>query len=119
MDPEKKDAILKWQPPLTSAKQVRQFMGLVSYYRNFIPQLSTISEPLTRLTRKRVRLEWGWEAENAMKEIQTALTHAHTLTVWNEQANTRVTTDASDVGMGAILEQQRNGDAWKVVAAWS
>ena len=119
MDPEKRDAILKWQPPLISAKQVRQFMGLVSYYRNFIPQLSTMAEPLTRLTRKRVRLEWGWEAENAMIAIQTALKKAHTLCVWNDAASTRVTTDASDVGMGAILEQQVEEEEWKTVAAWS
>ena len=110
MDPQKKDAILKWQLPLTSAKQVRQFMGLVSYYRNFIPFLSTLSEPLTRLTRKRVHLEWGWEAENTMTAIQNAIKQAQTLTVWNESAKTRVTTDASDVGMGAILEQQAPND---------
>ena len=59
MEEGKKNAILGWKPSLETAKQVRQFMGMVSYYRNFIPQLATIAEPLTRLTRKRTRLEWG------------------------------------------------------------
>ena len=79
-------------------------MRMVSYYRSFIPQLATIAEPLTRLTRKRTRLEWGWEAENAMEEIKQAVMKAQALTVWHDTSPTRVTTDASDVGMGAILK---------------
>ena len=54
MEETKRNAILGWTSPLETAKQVRQFMGMVSYYRNFIPHLATIAEPLTRLTRKRV-----------------------------------------------------------------
>ena len=57
MEDSKKEAIAKWKPPLTSAKEVRRFMGMVSYYRNFVPQLVTIAEPLIRLTRKRVHME--------------------------------------------------------------
>ena len=38
MEPNKKDAILMWKSPLTTPKQVRQFLGLVSYYRSFIPR---------------------------------------------------------------------------------
>ena len=70
MEATKRNAIIEWKPPLVTAKQVRQFMGMVSYYRNFIPRLATIAEPLTRLTRKRARLEWGWEAEEAMEKIK-------------------------------------------------
>ena len=79
-------------------------MGKVSYYRNFIPHLATIAEPLTRLTRKRTRLEWGREAENAMEKIKQAVMKAQALTEWHDTLPTQVTTDASDVGMGAILE---------------
>ena len=59
MEDGKKEAITKWESLLTSAKEVRRFMGMVSYYRNFVPQLATIAEPLTRLTRKRTHMEWG------------------------------------------------------------
>ena len=84
MEEAKRNAILGWKPPLETAKQVRQFMGMVSYYRNFIPHLATIAEPLTRLTRKKTRLEWGWEAEDAMEKIKKAVMQAHALTVWHE-----------------------------------
>ena len=62
--------------------------------------MATLAEPLTRLTRKRTRLEWGWEAEEAMENIKKAVVHAQSLTVWSENRLTRVTTDASDVGNG-------------------
>ena len=119
MEDAKKTAIAKWESPLTSAKEVRRFMGMVSYYRNFVPQLATIAEPLTRLTRKRVHMEWGWEAQQAMEAVKTAIATAHTLTVWCPQRETRVTTDASDVGMGAIIEQKHDGDQWRIVTSWS
>ena len=51
-------------------------MGMVPYYRNFIPRLVTIAEPLTHLTRKRARLEWSWEAEEAMEKIKKAVMQA-------------------------------------------
>ena len=76
MEPGKKQAITKWVSPLISAKQVRQFMGMVSYYRNFVPNLATLAEPLTRLTRKRIRVEWGWEAQEAMEKLQDAISSA-------------------------------------------
>ena len=119
MDTSKKQAILRWESPLTSAKEVRQFMGIVSYYRNFIPRLSTLAEPLTRMTRKRIRLEWGWEAQQAMEDIKSAIVEAQSLTVWDPQLATRVTTDASTVGMGAILEQLHDVNEWRITSSWS
>ena len=48
---------------------------MVSYYRNFVPQLATIAEPLTRLTRKRTHMEWGWEAQQAMEAVKSAISN--------------------------------------------
>lgn len=50
-DPDKIKAIAEWVAP-TSQKGVRSFLGFVNYYRMFIPQLSTLSTPLTTLTGK-------------------------------------------------------------------
>ena len=76
METSKKKAILQWTSPLTSAREVRQFMRIVSYYRNFVPHLATIAEPLTRLTRKRIRIEWGYEAQEAMEALKQAILYA-------------------------------------------
>ena len=117
MASDKKAAILKWESPLTTFKQVRQFMGLTSYYRNFIPHFATIAEPLTRLTCKRTRMEWEYEAQCAMDELKAAVGEAIALTVWNLNHPTRIATDASEVGLGAILEQHDGGGEWKTVTA--
>ena len=106
METSKKQAILRWTSPLTSAREVRQFMGMVSYYRNFVPRLATIAEPLTRLIRKRTRMEWGYEAQQSMEALKDAIINAQSLSVWDRTLPTRASTDASDVGMGAIIEQK-------------
>ena len=118
METSKRKAILQWTSPLTSAREVRQFMGIVSYYRNFVPHLATIAEPLTRLTRKRIRIEWGYEAQEAMEALKRAILNAQTLSVWDNSLPTRVSTDASDVGMGAIIEQKHE-TGWKITSSWS
>ena len=120
MDEGKRAAIARWKSPLSDAKQVRQFVGLASYYRTFIPRFSTIMEPLTTLTRKRSKFTWTWEAEDAMKHIQELMEQVSICWVWDEGRQTRVVTDASGVGIGAILEQWNDKqDAWVMVAAWS
>ena len=58
MDPAKVEAIKEWNAP-TTASEIRQFLGLVGYYRRFIEGFSTIAKPLTRLTQKSVKYEWG------------------------------------------------------------
>ena len=54
-----------------------------------------------------------------MEAVKTAIATAHTLTVWCPQRDTRATTDASDVGMGAIVEQKHDDEQWKIVSSWS
>ena len=108
METSKKQAILRWTSPLTSAREVQQFMGIVSYYRNFVPRLATIAEPLTRLTRKRTCVEWGYEAQQSIEALKDAIINAQLLSVWDGTLPTRVSTDASDVGMSAIIEQKHH-----------
>ena len=49
--PEKLDSIQKMLPPKTP-KEVKQFLGLIGYYRKFVPRLSDLAQPLNALTRK-------------------------------------------------------------------
>ena len=51
MDPQKVEAILNWEPPM-SVTEIRSFLGLARYYRKFVEGFSKIAAPLTRLTRK-------------------------------------------------------------------
>ncbi|GKA20709.1 putative reverse transcriptase domain-containing protein [Tanacetum coccineum] len=64
VDPAKIEAIKSWAAP-TTPTEVRQFRGLAGYYRRFIEGFSLISKPLTKLTQKNKKYEWGNEEEEA------------------------------------------------------
>ena len=56
--PEKLEAVEDMPPPKTP-KEVRQFLGLVGYYRKFVPKFADIARPLTNLTKQDVKFEWS------------------------------------------------------------
>ncbi|KAJ9563825.1 hypothetical protein OSB04_008985 [Centaurea solstitialis] len=58
VDPAKIEAIAKWETPKTPT-EIRQFLGLAGYYRRFIEGLSRIAQPLTMLTQKDKKFDWG------------------------------------------------------------
>ncbi|GKF02578.1 putative reverse transcriptase domain-containing protein [Tanacetum coccineum] len=60
VDPTKIEAIKSWAA-LTTPTEVRQFLGLVGYYSKFNEGFSLISKPLTKLTQKNKKYEWGKE----------------------------------------------------------
>jgi hypothetical protein len=54
MNPQKVEAVVRWERPTTVTK-IRSFLGLAGYYRRFIEGFSMIATPLTQLTRKNIR----------------------------------------------------------------
>ena len=120
VEPEKVAALERWKRPLTTVRQVRQFLGLASYYRMFVPNFASIVAPLSHMTRKDARVVWSAEAQEAIDKVVGALQQAPALHVWNSARKARVTTDASLVGVGALLEQLNETDSqWYPVAYWS
>ena len=64
VDPEKVEAIMSWERP-KSVFEIRNFLGLVGYYRRFIEDFSRLAVPMTRLTWKEVKFEWSDLCEKA------------------------------------------------------
>ena len=118
MELEKVQKICGWEPPLRSAKDVRKFWGLVSWCGAYFPHLASIAAPLTSLSSGRRKFIWTTEAEEAMHLIQQKCMEATVLMPWSDERETRITTDASDVGLGAVLEQKVD-DAWRPIEFWS
>ncbi|GJU56718.1 putative reverse transcriptase domain-containing protein [Tanacetum coccineum] len=58
VDPAKIESIKDWASP-KSPMEIRQFIGLAGYYRRFIKGFSKISKPMTKLTQKKVKFDWG------------------------------------------------------------
>ncbi|XP_029169373.1 uncharacterized protein LOC114939266 [Nylanderia fulva] len=81
-----------------------------SWYRRFIPQFATLSEPITRLLKKGRRWEWGDDQDRAFQEIRDHLVTAPTLACPNFEIPFVLQTDASSVGLGAVLTQTIDGE---------
>ena len=58
VDPQKIEAMVNWKPP-KNVSEVRRFLGLARYYREFVEGFSRIAAPLTKLIRKDVKYDWG------------------------------------------------------------
>ena len=97
-------AILDWPRPQT-VHDIRSFLGLASYYRKFIRGFSQIAKPLTDLTREKKTWCWGDAEGNSFTALKVAMATAPVLRLPDFEKQFVVTTDASDVAVGAILEQ--------------
>lgn len=104
------EKITKAPAPKTK-KQVRAFLGLTGYYRNFIPNYATIAAPLTDLTRKGTPdvVPWGEMQQRAFVLLKAALASSPILQLPDLEKEYTLRTDASDTGLGAILMQDTGG----------
>ena len=80
VDPKKVEAVMSWERP-KSVFEIRSFLGLAGYYRQFIEDFSQLAAPITRLTRKGVNFEWDDMCEKAFQELKMRLTSALILIV--------------------------------------
>ncbi|GKB61884.1 putative reverse transcriptase domain-containing protein [Tanacetum coccineum] len=75
VDPAKIESIKDWASP-KSPMEIRQFLGLAGYYRRFIEGFSKITKPMTKLTQKKVKFEWGDKQEAAFQLLKQKLCSA-------------------------------------------
>ena len=75
MDLAKVLAVLEWPIP-TTVKEVQSFLGFANFYRKFINHYSSLTSPLTSLTRKAVKFSWSPEADAAFRALQQTFTTA-------------------------------------------
>ncbi|XP_078236027.1 uncharacterized protein LOC144584230 [Pogona vitticeps] len=106
------EAVRDWPRPNTK-KKVKSFLGLVGYYRKFIPRFSEIAAPLTDLTRKKAddRIPWTSDCEEAFQRLKQALINYPVLRAPDFDREFIIYTDASNSGVGAVLcQEDENGD---------
>ena len=104
MDPAKLSTILEWPVP-KSIKDVQSFLGFANFYRKFILHYSSLTTPLTTLTRKAVKFTWSAEAEAAFRQLQSSFTSAPILQHFQPELPLTIEADASDFALGCILSQ--------------
>lgn len=109
-DDRKIQSVINWPTPKT-VKQVQKFIGLVMYYKKFIPGYMKIAEPLYELTRKNKTYRWTETQENAFKMLKEKLTTPPVLAIPDPDPKNPfiLITDGCDTGYGAVLAQKQNG----------
>jgi hypothetical protein len=109
-DPQKTVAVTQFPQPRT-VSELRSFLGMANYFRRFVRHYSSIVAPLNALLAgkgKNAPLtpeQWTPECEVAFSRVKQALTSPETLAMPDFSKPFVVTTDASDLGLGAVLEQ--------------
>ncbi|GKC14250.1 putative reverse transcriptase domain-containing protein [Tanacetum coccineum] len=105
VDPTKIEAVKNWASP-TTPSEIRQFLGLAGYYRRFIEGFSKIAKPMTELTQKDRKFDWGEEQETAFQLLKQKLCAAPILALPEGSDDFVVYCDASIKGLGAVLMQR-------------
>ena len=98
------------RPTLQNAQSLRRFLGMVNFYRKFIPQCAKILAPLNSLLQwipagRNANLSWNEEASTAFEDIKVALGNATLLNFSQHDNPTTLFVDASDKFCGAVLSQ--------------
>ena len=110
MDPAKLKAMTDWEPP-TLVKAVRSFIGFCNFYQKFIPNFSTLTQPLHNLTKKGVPFIWRKEQDDAFIKLKEVFLLAPVLKMLDTTKQFFVMTDASITTSGGVLMQKdSNGD---------
>ncbi|GJR66258.1 putative reverse transcriptase domain-containing protein [Tanacetum coccineum] len=107
VDPAKIESIKDWTSP-KSPTEIRQFLGLAGYYRRFIEGFSKIAKPMTKLTQKKVKFEWGDKQEAAFQLLKQKLCSAPILALPEGSEDFIAYCDASKKGLGgAVIDAER------------
>lgn len=99
-----------------NVREIRQFLGLTSFFRKYILHFAELVKPLTMLTCKGADFVWG--IEQAFNKLKRRLIERPILAIYSVDADTEVHTDAIKTGLAGILLQKNEG-GWKPVAYFS
>ena len=108
-------------PPPTDSKQLQQFLGMINFYRKFLPNGAALLKPLyeaVKGTHKKTQLNWTLDMQTAFNAAKCSLSASATLAHPLPISTIALTTDASDIGIGACLEQHTER-GWQPISFFS
>ena len=104
--PEKLDSIQKMLPP-QNPKEVKQFLGLIGYYRQFVPRFSDLARPLNVLTQKNIEFKWTQLCQDSFELLKTSLMTEPILTYPDTNLPYVLFTDGSKYAWACVLTQEK------------
>ena len=113
-DPDKTSGLENIKVP-SCVSDLRRFLGMANQLGKFSPRLAELSQPLRELLSPRKSWQWGPAQEQAFSKVKAELAHPTILTLYNPNANLKISADASSFGLGAVLLQESR-EGWKPVA---
>ena len=90
-------------PAPTNVTQLRAYLGLLNFYRRFLPKAATVLEPLTKLLKSDTRWSWEAEQETAFKKSKEILLNSNALVHFDPNLPLVVVADSSAYGIGGVL----------------
>ncbi|GFY73529.1 transposon Tf2-11 polyprotein [Trichonephila inaurata madagascariensis] len=107
--PEKVELIANYKQP-TTVRDLRKFLGILNFYRKFLPKAAHIQAPLHEFLKNSKRndkreVKWNAEAINAFNQCKNQLANVTLLAHPSQDADLALMTDASDFGLGASLNE--------------
>ncbi|XP_058817493.1 uncharacterized protein K02A2.6-like [Topomyia yanbarensis] len=108
-------ALQNFRDPL-NVSELRSFLGLVGYVGRFIPNLAAKTDPLRQLLRSGSAFNWTDKEKSAFRLIKEALSNISYLGFFNPKDQSKLITDASPTGLGAILLQENIAGETRVIA---
>ena len=100
--------------PPNNPKGVREFLGMVGFYRKFINRFADAARPITKLTRKDSKFIWTEECQTGFEYLRTTLTKSPILKYPDPHKRYVVFTDASDQDAAAVLTQEYSDDGGQI-----
>ena len=104
-NPAKIKAIIDWPQP-KNVRQVRGFLGITGWYRSFIEAYAKVAAALTKLLKKSFSFKWSKEAQQSFEDLKQKLVTAPVLKLPDFSKPFVVTTDASAIAIGGVLQQE-------------
>lgn len=106
---EKNVEAIRLAPAPRNVTELRSFLGMLTFYNKFLPNLSTLLSPLYRLLEKKSKWSWDGPEDDAFREAKAALCSAPVLTHFDPGRELFLECDASPYGVGAALLHRIEG----------